>query len=104
MAPETIAYVPDAVVAFCQERPLLIEEVITTGKPVQSIFVLVVRIGAEFTIIVIDAEDAQPEVGVKVYAVVDVLFINAGDHVPVTLLVDMVGNGDNNEPAQIGAT
>jgi hypothetical protein len=35
--------------------------------------------------------------------VVAVLF-NAGDHVPVTPLFDVVGKADNVAPAQIGAT
>ena len=35
--------------------------------------------------------------------VVAVLF-NAGDHVPVIPLVDVVGNADNEAPEQIGAT
>ena len=41
--------------------------------------------------------------GVKVYVVVAVLF-NAGAHVPVKLLLEVVGNADNTAPEQIGAT
>ena len=41
--------------------------------------------------------------GVNVYVVVVVLF-NAGDHTPVIPFVDVVGNGDNMPPEQIGAT
>ena len=44
-----------------------------------------------------------PAVGVKVYVVVFVLF-NAGDHVPLIPLVEVVGNGFKFPPAQIGAT
>ena len=44
-----------------------------------------------------------PAAGVKVYVVVAVLF-NAGDQVPVNPLVDVVGNGANTAPEQIGAT
>ena len=45
----------------------------------------------------------RPAVGVKVYVVVCVLF-NAGDHVPVIPLFDVVGNADKLTPEQIGAT
>ena len=41
--------------------------------------------------------------GVKVYRVVAVLF-KAGDQVPVTPLVEVVGKGDRAAPEQIGAT
>ena len=44
-----------------------------------------------------------PAAGVKVYVVVTVLF-SAGDHVPVMLFKDVVGNGDNSPPEHIGAT
>jgi hypothetical protein len=44
-----------------------------------------------------------PAVGVKVYVVVAVLF-NAGAHVPVIPLVDVVGKADKVAPEQIGAT
>lgn len=44
-----------------------------------------------------------PAVGVNVYVVVVVLS-NAGDHVPVTPLFDVVGNADNAAPLQIGDT
>jgi hypothetical protein len=44
-----------------------------------------------------------PEVGVKVYVVVVVLFI-AGDQVPVTPLFEVVGNKLKAAPEQIGAT
>ena len=44
-----------------------------------------------------------PVVGVNVYVVVAVLF-NAGDQVPVILLVDVVGNAANVAPEHIGAT
>ena len=44
-----------------------------------------------------------PAVGVNVYVVVIVLF-NAGSHVPVIPLSDVVGNGANVAPEQIGAT
>jgi hypothetical protein len=44
----------------------------------------------------------RPAVGVKVYVVVAVLLI-AGDHVPVMVLVEVVGRV-NVPPLQIGAT
>jgi len=44
-----------------------------------------------------------PTVGVKVYVVVVVLF-NAGDHVPVIPLVDVVGNADKTSPLHIAET
>ena len=44
-----------------------------------------------------------PEVGVKVYVVVVVLF-KAGLHVPVIPFVDVVGSGANAAPLHIGAT
>ena len=44
-----------------------------------------------------------PAFGVKVYWVVAVL-LSAGDQLPVMPLVEVVGNGDNVPPAQIGAT
>ena len=57
-----------------------------------------------FTVIVNVSDKAHcPAVGVKLYVVVVALF-NAGDHVPVTLFVDVVGKGLNVSPAQIAAT
>jgi hypothetical protein len=44
-----------------------------------------------------------PVVGVNVYVVVAVLF-NAGDHVPVTPLLDVVGKAASVAPEHIGAT
>ena len=44
-----------------------------------------------------------PTVGVNVYVVVAVLS-SAGVHVPVTPLLDVVGNGANTAPEQMGAT
>ena len=44
-----------------------------------------------------------PEVGVKVYVVVAVLF-NAGAQVPVMPLFEVVGSADKVAPEQIGAT
>ena len=44
-----------------------------------------------------------PVFGVKVYIVVLILF-NAGDHVPVIPFVEVVGNGLNVWPEQIGLT
>ncbi len=44
-----------------------------------------------------------PAVGVKVYAVVAVLFI-VGDQVPVTPLFEVVDKADKIAPEQIGAT
>ena len=44
-----------------------------------------------------------PAVGVNVYVVVAVLF-SAGAQVPVIPLVDVVGNGANTAPEQMGAT
>ena len=44
-----------------------------------------------------------PAIGVNVYVVVAVLF-SAGAQVPVIPLVDVVGNGANTAPEQMGAT
>ena len=66
----------------------------------------VVNVGVTigFTVMVIVAVFAHnPAVGVKVYVVVAVLFI-AGDHVPVTPFVEVVGKAATVAPAQIGAT
>jgi len=66
----------------------------------------VVNVGVTigFTVMVIVAVFAHnPAVGVKVYVVVIVLF-TAGDHVPITPFVDVVGKAANVAPAQIGAT
>ena len=45
----------------------------------------------------------SPAVGVNVYVVVVVLF-SGGDHTPVILFNDVVGNGVKGSPEQIGAT
>ena len=56
------------------------------------------------TVMVIVAVVAHwPAVGVNVYVVVAVLF-NAGDHVPVIPLLDVVGNADKLVPLQMAAT
>ena len=56
------------------------------------------------TVIVIVATEAHcPEVGVKVYKVVAVLF-KAGDQVPTIPLLEVVGSGSKLEPAQMGGT
>ena len=44
-----------------------------------------------------------PDVGVKVYVVVCVLFSD-GDQLPVTALLDVVGKADSVAPEQIGLT
>ena len=65
-----------------------------------------VNVGAAFglTVIVnVVVVAHNPAVGVNVYVVVAVLF-NTGDQVPVIPLLDVVGNGDNRVPEQIGAT
>ncbi len=63
-----------------------------------------VGVGLGFTVIVrVCVGEHNPAVGVNVYVVVAVLF-SAGDHVPVTPFVEVVGNGDNGLPEQIGAT
>jgi hypothetical protein len=63
-----------------------------------------VGVTLELTVIVNDAVVAHwPAVGVNVYVVVAVLF-SAGDQAPVIPFVDVVGNGDNVAPEQIGAT
>ena len=56
------------------------------------------------TVIVMVAVVAHnPEVGVKVYVVVAVLY-KAGDHVPVIPLVEVVGNADKLDPEQMELT
>ena len=57
-----------------------------------------------FTVIVsVVGKTHTPDVGVKVYVVVLVLF-NAGDQVPVYPLLEVVGKADKGAPEQIGAT
>ena len=56
------------------------------------------------TVIVIEAVEAHcPAVGVKVYAVVTVLF-TAGDQIPVIPLFDVVGRALKDAPEQIADT
>jgi hypothetical protein len=63
---------------------------VISGFTVTLIFVIVAHVGT------------SDEVGVNVY-VVDAVLLIAGDHVPVILFVDVVGNV-NVPPEQIGAT
>jgi hypothetical protein len=76
-----------------------------SGSPLQIGFTWVkVGVVLELTVIVMFAVFAHaPAVGVKVYTVVDVLFI-AGDHVPVTPLLDVVGKAAKGSPLHIGFT
>jgi len=53
--------------------------------------------------VIVVVEAHCPAVGVNVYAVVAVLF-KEGDHVPVMLLLDVVGRAFKVEPEQIAAT
>lgn len=63
-----------------------------------------IAVGKAFTAIDIVVELAhKPDVGVKVYVVVAMLF-NAGDHVPMIPFVELVGSAPNVAPLQIGAT
>ena len=65
-----------------------------------------VKIGVIFglTVMAIVVVNAHwPAVGVKVYVVVAVLF-NAGAHVPVIPLLEVVGKGDKTPPEHIGGT
>ena len=65
---------------------------------------IIIGPGFGFTVIVMVAVAAHnPAVGVNVYKVVVVLF-NAGDQVPVTPLVEVVGNAASTAPEQTGAT
>jgi len=77
---------------------------VATVAPELNDCALAVGAGVAFTVIVIVAVfEHCPAVGVNVYVVVDVLF-NAGDQVPVMLLLEVVGKADNVAPEQIGAT
>ena len=74
--------------------------------PPEHIGATCVNVGMIFGLTVIDIVAVvahNPAVGVNVYVVVAVLF-NAGDQVPVILLVDVVGNAANVAPEHIGAT
>jgi hypothetical protein len=63
---------------------------------------LKIGVALALTVIVnVDVVAHWPTAGVKVYVVVVVLF-NAGDHVPVIPLVDVVGSGAKVAPEQIG--
>jgi hypothetical protein len=73
-----------------------------------QIFATAVNVGVvgvpAFTVIVSVVVDAHcPAVGVKVYVVVTVLF-NAGDHVPIIPLLDVVGKAISEAPEQIEGT
>ena len=87
--------------------PLL--DVVGSGDnvPPEHIGATAVKAGtkeAPLTVIVKVAVVAHcPVLGVNVYVVVAVLF-RAGDQVPVIPLLEVVGNGDNTPPEQIGAT
>ena len=64
----------------------------------------ILAVSSGFTVMVIVAVEAHcPAVGVNVYVVVVVLS-NAGDHVPVMLLFDVVGRAVKLAPEQIAAT
>ncbi len=74
--------------------------------PPEQIGVTAVNVGVIFglTVIAKVAVVAHcPVVGVNVYVVVAVLF-NAGDHVPVNELLEVVGKAESVPPEQIGAT
>jgi hypothetical protein len=63
-----------------------------------------VIVGSGFTVMVMVTVFAHcPTLGVKVYVVVAVLF-NAGDHVPLTPLFDVVGKEFNVPPEQMAET
>ena len=67
-------------------------------------FAVILAVGNEFTVIVIDPVVAHcPDEGVNVYDVVAVLF-NAGDHVPFIPFVDVVGKDDKLVPEHIEDT
>ena len=83
-------------------------EVVGSGAsvPPEQIGAMAAKVGAtlELTVIVNVAVVAHcPGSGVNVYVVVAVLS-NAGDHVPVMPLVEVVGSGASVPPEQIGAT
>ena len=88
-------------------KPVPAFAVNTTEPPEQNVVAppaVIVAVGKAFTTIASVVELAHcPAFGVNVYVVVAVLF-NAGDHVPVTPLFEVVGNGLNVVPLQIGAT
>jgi len=74
--------------------------------PPEQMDATAVNVGVIFglTVIVIVVVVAHcPAAGVKVYVVVAVL-LSAGAHVPVIPLLEVVGNGFNVPPEQIGAT
>ncbi|MNY17254.1 hypothetical protein D3C86_1505600 [compost metagenome] len=76
-----------------------------SGAPAQIAGTWVNNGVALFTTIVIVAVAAHcPAVGVKVYVVVVLLLIVAGLHVPVTPLLEVVGNGATVAPWHIGPT
>jgi hypothetical protein len=74
--------------------------------PPKQIGATAVKVGVifGFTVIAKVAVVAHcPALGVKVYVVVAVLS-NAGDHVPVNELLEVVGNAASVPPEQIGVT
>ena len=85
---------------------LLLEVVGSVIIPPEQIGATAVKIGVIFGLTVIAKVEVVahcPALGVKVYVVVVVLF-NAGDHVPVKELFDVVGKAESVPPEQIGAT
>ena len=101
----TNAAPPDDELYHCNAVPAAVR-LETVGLVLLQNVCGLVAVGAAvaFTVIVNAAGVAHcPNAGVKVYVVVAVLF-NAGDQLPVMPLSDVVGNGDNAAPEQIGAT
>ena len=90
--------------------PLAALLVKVTDPPSQKVVAVSAEIvgvvGVGFTVMVIVAleEAHSPTAGVKVYVVVVVLFIVAGDQVPVIPLLEVVGKADKVAPEQMAAT
>ena len=86
---------------------LLVEVVVKNPKEVPAqIGGTCVNVGVTIgftTMISVTIVADWPIAGVNVYVVVVVLS-NAGVQVPMILLVDLIGNGDNVPPTQIAAT
>lgn len=91
-----------------QEPVMPLLEVVGNGDKVapEQIGATAVKVGVTigFTVMVIVVVVPHcPADGVNVYVVVAVLF-NAGVHVPVIPLFEVVGNGDNVAPEHMGPT
>ena len=79
-------------------KPVPVFALSTTDPPLQKVVAppaVMLDVGSELTVIVIEVEVAhEPEAGVKVYVVVDIVF-GDGDQLPDIPFVEETGNVSN---------